>query len=104
MQVIATNKEISWQSTIDRTNELKRLGAIPRIVEKEKHDDVVSSLPSSLEKLESVKSIDNLLIVTRDGRTLYDRFIDLNIINPGVIIKNALDGVYDIDYEHKEHE
>lgn len=73
LHIIATNQALSWQSTIDRGDKMKKEGKVPRYVDKEHHDNVVNSLPSTVEALSKSDIFCNVIIMRRDQTIIYDK-------------------------------
>ena len=73
LDVLAVNKELSWQSTLDRAEWLRQQGAIPRTVAKEKHDAIVTMLPITVGELNKSELFDEVIIMTRFDEVLYRR-------------------------------
>lgn len=91
LYIVATSKEQSWQSTIDRGKELEENGKMPRYVDKEHHDRVVNSLPATVEELSNSDVFYNVIIMRRDQTILYDRD-ETPELNPRDIMEKVLDG------------
>jgi len=72
LSVIAVHKESSWQGTIDRFNEMKKAGLVPRKTPKEKHDAVVEKISENLDILYKSGKFDNITLYDRDMKRLYD--------------------------------
>ena len=85
LQVMATNKKISWQSTINRYNKQKKEGKIPRAVAKGFHDTVVGNICKSLDKVKKGGLMSNILIYTREKECIYDMTKD-KLKNPASIL------------------
>lgn len=73
LYVMATDKDISWRSTIKRGKEMAIFGRFPRYVEKEHHDKVVKSLPETVEKLSKNDVFHNIVIMRRDQTIIYNK-------------------------------
>ena len=91
LYIVATSKEQSWQSTLDRGRELEEEGKMPRYVDKEHHDKVVNSLPTTVEELANSDVFYNVIIMRRDQTILYDRD-ETPELNPKDIMEMVLDG------------
>lgn len=91
LYIVATSKEQSWQSTLDRGRELEEEGKMPRYVDKEHHDKVVNSLPTTVEELANSDVFYNVIIMRRDQTILYDRD-ETPDLNPKDIMEMVLDG------------
>lgn len=105
LYIIATNKDLSWQSTIDRGDEMKRDGKIPRYVDKEHHDRVVTSLPETAEKLSKSDLFYNVVIMRRNQIIIYNRE-ETPELSPKEILEKELVGnqVRSVDEMLKERE
>mgnify|MGYP001000667311 CR=1 FL=1 len=91
LYVVATNQNLSWQSTIDRGNKMKEQGKVPRYVDKEHHDNVVNSLPETVKMLTENDLFYNVVIMRRDQAILYEKAASLDL-DPKKILKNELNG------------
>lgn len=91
LYIVATSKEQSWQSTLDRGRELEEEGKMPRYVDKEHHDKVVNSLPTTVEELANSDVFYNVIIMRRDQTILYDRD-ETPELKPKDIMEMVLDG------------
>lgn len=91
LHIIATNQALSWQSTIDRGDRMQEAGKIPRYVDKEYHDKIVSSLPETVEELAKSDVFYNVIIMRRDRTVLYDRD-QTPELNPKDIMEKELSG------------
>jgi len=91
LYVIATNKDLSWQSTIDRGDEMKKNGEIPRYVDKAHHDNIVKTLPSTIEELSKSNLLYNIVIMKRNQEIIYDRN-EMPDINSKDIMEKSLNG------------
>ena len=89
LHVMAVNKETSWQGTLNRYNEMKALGQIPRATPKASHDETVTKLPDSISKAYKSNLFDRIALVTRDAQYLYDSKATPEI-NPKEILHQAL--------------
>ncbi|WP_373262043.1 zeta toxin family protein [Hungatella hathewayi] len=105
LYIIATNKELSWQSTIDRGGNMKDSGKIPRYVDKAHHDRITEILPETVRNLENEESIYNIVIMRRDQSIIYDKR-ETPDLDPKDILKRELAGehVKDIDEIKQERE
>lgn len=72
LHVMAVDKASSWQGTINRYNQMKALGQIPRATPKTSHDETVAKLPGNISKAYESKSFDRITLVNRSGKYLYD--------------------------------
>lgn len=88
---IATNKDVSYEACQKRVEILKNYKHIIRKVPKSFHDLAISTLPDSVQTIyeEMVKDnyINNLTIISREGKVLWNR---LSPESPKEIYKNAL--------------
>ena len=100
LQVLAVSKEVSWQSTLDRCEELRKAGAIPRTVDKEKHDAIVNMLPITVKELNLSDRFDNILIMTREHEVLYDRKLHKGIREPDTLLREELNSGLDEPTRH----
>jgi len=89
LYVMAATAEQSWQGTISRYKEMKRMGITPRATQKDFHDMVVSVLPDNLGKLYEGKSFDRIRLYTRKKECIYDSEATPSI-NPKSIIEAIL--------------
>jgi len=89
--VMAVNKEMSWQGTINRYEEMKSIGEIPRATSKEFHDLVVASIPKNLEEIYKSGEFDRITLYNRSLTCLYDSK-KTPYLNPKKIMQAALDG------------
>lgn len=64
-------KELSWESTIKRAEELESAGLQPRYVPKEHHDLVTTNLAKNTSKIFNSGLVSRLKIYSRDGQ-LFD--------------------------------
>lgn len=72
LSVMAVDKETSWKSTIDRYNQMKQNGKIPRATPKESHDTTVRNLPGNLEEIYKSRIFDKITIYNRNLDCLYN--------------------------------
>lgn len=79
LYIIAANKELSWNSTISRANEMKELGLIPRTTDKKYHDYICENIGSNLKELQNKNIFSNIKIYDRDKYCLYNAKEDKNI-------------------------
>lgn len=91
LYVIATNKQLSWESTIKRGDRMKENGEIPRYVDKEHHDRVADSLPETVEKLLKSDLFCSIVIMRRDHTIIYDNQI-VPELSPKEILEKELSG------------
>lgn len=72
-----TSKDVSWQSTLDRYDAMKRAGISPRYTPKEHHDLVVALLPINADKVFGSGFADNFKVFSRDA-LLFDKNVNMN--------------------------
>lgn len=105
LYIVATNKELSWQSTVARGDMMKDKGEIPRYVDKTHHDRVTEILPETVRDLVNEESIYNIVIMRRDQSIIYDKN-EMPDLDPKDILERELAGehVKDIDEIKQEQE
>lgn len=105
LYVIATDKGLSWQSTISRGDKMKEHGEIPRYVDKAHHDKVVASLPDAVKCLAENELFNNVIIMNRNKEILYSKE-ETPGLNPKEIMERALSGekVMGINDEDRDEE
>lgn len=91
LHVVATSRDVSWKSTIDRGDQMEANGQIPRYVDKAHHDGVVESLPENVRLLSQSDYFENVMIITRDLGILYDQ-VESPHLDPKNIMELALEG------------
>jgi len=91
LSVMAVNKALSWQSTIDRYVKMKELGILPRAVSKETHDYIAEILPDNLDAIFSERVFDRITLYNREGDCLYNSELTKNV-SPKNTIKAAIEG------------
>lgn len=91
LYVVATNKSLSWQSTIARGDEMIANGDIPRYVDQAHHDAIVDSLPKTVKALSENDLFYNVVIMRRDQSIVYDK-IETPDLDSEEIMKKELDG------------
>jgi UDP-N-acetylglucosamine kinase len=72
-----TSKDVSWQSTLDRYDAMKRAGISPRYTPKEHHDLVVELLPINADRVFDSGFADNFKVFSRDA-LLFDKNVNVN--------------------------
>lgn len=72
LYIIATNKELSWASTILRGDAMKERGEIPRYVDRAHHDKVCDTLAENVCEIIDRGIFDNVVILDREQNVLYD--------------------------------
>lgn len=92
LAVMCTDKDVSWQSTIDRYNEMKRLGLYPRAVPKEKYLATVAAIPENISVIYNSREFDEITLYNRERECLY-RLTDTPDLNPTKIVKNKLNEI-----------
>lgn len=99
--------EISWQSTLERYDDMLRVGETPRYTDKAHHDLVVDSLPGNADAVFESGKADSFKVYSREGLIFDDR-IHLGSA-PGVAIdvelhrnSRLLDGL-EKEYQEKHH-
>lgn len=105
LYIVATNKELSWQSTIERGDNMEDSGKIPRYVDKAHHDRIAEALPETVMDLVNEESIYNIVIMRRDQSIIYDKN-EMPDLDPKDILERELAGehVKDIDEIKQEQE
>ncbi len=88
---MCTDKETSWQSTIDRYNEMERLGLLPRAVPRDKFEGTVKAIPDNISALYKSGEFDNILLFNREKECLYNMKKQPQQ-NPAEIVKRELNG------------
>lgn len=91
LAVMCTDKETSWQSTIDRYNEMERLGLLPRAVPRDKFEETVKAIPDNISALYKSGEFDNILLFNRKTECLYN-MKKQPLQNPAEIVKRELNG------------
>lgn len=84
--IMATPKEVSWQSTIDRYEAMKREGQQARLVPKSVHDDAVKGIPDAVDEVYRSGKLTNMQIYNREGTLLYD-MKTMPTVSPKTIIE-----------------
>ena len=91
LHIMATNKEISWQSTINRYyEEMKRTGK-PRAVPRDFHDKVISNICKSLLTVKESGLMSNILMFDRKQNCLYNMLTDINV-GPSILLDEIING------------
>lgn len=105
LYIVATNKELSWQSTIERGDNMEDSGKIPRYVDKAHHDRIAETLPETVRNLVNEESIYNIVIMRRDQSIIYDKN-EMPDLDPKDILERELAGehVKGIDEIKQERE
>jgi UDP-N-acetylglucosamine kinase len=97
LAVMCVDKDIAWQSTIDRYNTMKALGFTPRAVPFDKYTETVNALPKNIETLYESKAFDDIKLYNRDGECLY-KYSEQPTVNPRPILESIL---YNVKEENK---
>lgn len=97
LAVMCTDKDISWQSTIDRYNEMQRLGLFPRAVPKEKYLDTVAAISKNISVIYNSREFDEITLYNREKQCLY-KFSETPQTNPASIVDKMLNEI-----EHKKN-
>ena len=71
LAVMCTDKEVSWQSTIDRYNEMEAAGLTPRAVPRDKYIETVKALPQNISELYKRKIFDDIRLFDRNKNCIY---------------------------------
>lgn len=98
LAVMCTDKEVAWQSTIDRANQMKTLGVTPREVPKEKFDETVSALPDNISLLYKSGLFDDITLYNRQLDVLYKKS-ETPKVNPAKIFYHCLHSNSDEHYQ-----
>lgn len=91
LSVMAVSKEVSWQGTINRFNEMQSMGLTPRATPKESHDVVVNNIVQNLDELYKLNKFDNITLYNRNQECLYS-MQDTPNVNPAPILSNIVHG------------
>jgi UDP-N-acetylglucosamine kinase len=91
LHVMATNKEVSWQGTINRYYEEMRRTGKPRAVPKDFHDQVVSNICNSLSEVKQSGLMSNILIFDRTQTCLYNMKANPDI-EPSTLLDQVING------------
>lgn len=89
LAVMCTDKETAWQSTIDRYNEMERLGLLARAVPRDKFEETVKAIPDNISTLYKSGEFDNILLFNRKTECLYNMKKQPQL-NPAEIVKREL--------------
>ncbi|MGN0683960.1 MAG: zeta toxin family protein [Oscillospiraceae bacterium] len=89
LAVMCTDKNTSWQSTIDRYNLAAALGEPPRAVPYDKYLETVNALPSNIETIYKANAFDDILLLNRNQECLY-QYSQSPEINPREIFESIL--------------
>ena len=91
LHVMATNKEISWQGTINRYYEEMRKNGKPRAVPKDFHDEVISNICNSLNEVKQSGLMTNILMFDRKQNCLYNMKKDRDV-DPSILLDQIING------------
>lgn len=91
LAIMCTNKEVAWQSTIDRYNAMEARGLLPRAVPRDKYDEMVSALPDNISQIYNKRKFDDILLFNRNRECLY-RFKEQSGCDPAEIVERELNG------------
>lgn len=80
--------EVSWQSTLERYDDMLRVGEMPRYTDKAHHDLVVDSLADNADKVFASGKADSFKVYSREG-LIFDDLIHPNN-QPGTAIDTEL--------------
>ncbi|MCH5204833.1 MAG: zeta toxin family protein [Oscillospiraceae bacterium] len=89
LAVMCTDKEVAWQSTINRYNAMKDAGLIPRAVPRDKYVETVKALPQNISQLYKLKIFDDIRLYDRDRNCLY-KYSEQPATDPKQIFKYKL--------------
>ena len=84
-------KELSWQSTLKRAEELEKTGMQPRYVPKEHHDLVTEVLAKNVKAIYDTGLVSNLEIYSREKQLFHSQKDSPNKIEQ--VINNELNGL-----------
>ena len=71
--VVACDAELAWKSTLDRAEQQKSMGAIPRLVPIDIYNRTVHQIVDSLAFIEQRGCFDSITVIKRDGTILHDK-------------------------------
>jgi len=91
LHVMATNKEVSWQGTINRYYEEMRKTGKPRAVPRDFHDKVVSNICNSLYEVKQSGLMSNILIFDRTQTCLYNMKENKDV-EPSILLDQIING------------
>lgn len=92
LAVMCTNKEIAWQSTINRYKEMEARGLLPRAVPRSKYDAMTEKLPDNISRLYKSKKFDDIILYNRNRERLYS-LKEQPECDPGEIVAQELEGL-----------
>ena len=103
LHIMATNKETSWQSTINRYNEEMKKSGKPRAVPKDFHDNVISNICNSLYTVKQSGLMSNILMFDRKQNCLYNMKKDINI-DPSILLDEIINGKINLNLRRENNE
>ena len=103
LHIMATNKETSWQSTINRYNEEMRRTGKPRAVPRDFHDSVISTICNSLYTVKQSGLMSNILMFDRKQNCLYDMKRDI-YVEPNILLDQIINGKMDLNLRRENNE
>lgn len=71
LMIMACNKDVAWESTIDRYEMMFDYGDIPRAVPRDKFDEAVRGLPNTVSELYHSGEFDEITMYNREEMCLY---------------------------------
>ncbi len=89
LAVMCTDKEVAWQSTIDRYNEMKEAGVTPRAVPRDKYIETVKALPQNISELYKRRIFDEIRLFDRSKNCIY-KYSEQPNTNPRQIFEYKL--------------
>ena len=101
LHVMATNKEVSWQGTINRYYEEMRRTGKPRAVPRDFHDRVISNICNSLYSVKQSGLMSNILMFDRKQNCLYNMKEDINV-EPSILLDQIINGRINIQERKNE--
>ncbi|GHV48372.1 hypothetical protein FACS189499_07650 [Clostridia bacterium] len=99
LSVMAVDRHVSWQGTLDRFEAMKATGDIPRATPKEHHDLVADILPKNLGAIFEANKFDKITLYNRSGECLYNSE-NTPALNPAEALHNTINSL-SIYYEQK---
>lgn len=69
--IVAVDALVSWDSTINRAELLKKIGETPRLVPIDKYNYIVNHLTKSVQAIDKAGCFDRIHVVNRNNRILY---------------------------------
>jgi len=79
LMIVTCDKELSWESTVQRYERDKVLGEIPRAVNKNYYDKLIKDLPKNAEDLYNLKLHDRFIAWNRDEHYNRNRVYDSTV-------------------------